>query len=186
MYLRNKYCYCFHLLFGHQACLKAADKNTCGANDRGPWQKLQTQHTHHAAARACTPAGSLLHVGVCMSLCQTAWLCSRQFECVFVRHNVSVRSCKYASMWEGSRLYQLQTAIVLIIPNLNPWAAVFTCSPFAFPPPELCLKARQCACTPWLTSEWSSMARSPTRKAPTTSGWRTLGKFPTLDLALWV
>lgn len=41
IYLRNK-CYCFHPLLRHQAHLNPADKNTCGANDRGPWQELQT------------------------------------------------------------------------------------------------------------------------------------------------
>ncbi|MED6244229.1 hypothetical protein ATANTOWER_000182, partial [Ataeniobius toweri] len=49
---------------------------------------------------------------------------------------------------------------------------------------DLCLKARQCVSTPWPTSVWSSMGHLPTKKGPTTSGWRTLGKFPTLDLAL--
>lgn len=42
MYLRNKYCYFFHPLLRLQARLNPADKNTCSANDRGPWQELQT------------------------------------------------------------------------------------------------------------------------------------------------
>lgn len=60
---------------------------------------------------------SLQYVGVCMSVCQTAWLYLSQFECVFVRHNVSVCSCKYVSTWEGSRFYQPRRAIALIIPG---------------------------------------------------------------------
>lgn len=49
---------------------------------------------------------------------------------------------------------------------------------------ELCLKARRCASTPWLTSVWSSTALLLTKRGPTISGWHTLERSPTLDLAL--
>lgn len=49
---------------------------------------------------------------------------------------------------------------------------------------ELCLKARRCASTPWLTFVWSLTALLLTKRGLTISGWHTLGRSPTHDLAL--
>lgn len=50
--------------------------------------------------------------------------------------------------------------------------------------PELCLKARRCASTPWLTFVWSLTVLLLTKRGLTISGWHTLGRSPTHDLAL--
>lgn len=103
----------------------------------------------------------------------TVWQCVGVFLCQCVRRLLVVRVCL---CFLGSSFYPSHAAPSVIISALT---GLFSC-------PDLCLKARLCASTPWQTSAWSSMVLSPTRKDPTISGWPTRGRFLTPDLALWV
>lgn len=132
-----------------------------------------------------TPTTAAAGAGALALLCGT-WV----FVCQCVRQLDSGRVCLRAFVRQSARGKEedrrSRRSPVVIIPGteLCPRAAAslhshfFSCSP-----PELCLRARQCASTPWPTSVWSSTGLLPTRRGLTTSGWHIQERSPTHDLA---
>lgn len=179
MYLRNKYLDCSSPHFRLQAHFSPADKNTCGANDRGPWQLVQTQCTHHPAAGAGALTTWVFGCH-CVRRCQT--LAEPIGEGVLI--GSSMRRAEYVGTKGdrrgaprlsrlGQRIHQRPRRVDACEFSLS--SAFYT---------ELCLKAQRCASTPWLTFVWSLTALLLTKRGPTISGWHTLGRSPTHDLAL--
>lgn len=179
MYLRNKYLDGSSPHFRLQAHFSPADKNTCGANDRGPWQLVQTQSTHQPAAGAWALT-TWVFVCHCVRRCQTlaepvgedVLIGSSVWRPEYVGRTGERRGAPRVRRL-GQRIHQRARRVNTCEFSLS--SAFYT---------ELCLKARRCACTPWLTFVWSLTVLLLTKRGLTINGWHTLGRSPTHDLAL--
>lgn len=139
---------------------------------------------HDRSYKHSTPTGQLQEPERCRTwvfVCQ----CVRQPDSPQAHRRVCLRVLMRSSKWPAEYVGRTgdghtqrqpsQGANSSIACEFRLFSAFYT---------ELCLRARRCASTPWLTSVWSSMALLLIKRGPTISGWHTLGRSPTLDLAL--